>query len=79
MKGDSGGPVFDKKGKVVGMCLGGSTGRPKKLIGHESLGELYVSYITPMELLLKRIHDILGRDTSIVVPRLDELSEITME
>jgi hypothetical protein len=72
-EGDSGAPVMDSDGKVVGMCLGGTTGRPKTLVGHESLGDLWVSYVTPMGLILQRIFELTGKQPRVVVPDLDEL------
>ena len=66
--GDSGGMVVDISGYVVGMVLGGTSGWPKKLIGHEALGELFVTYITPFELVLKRIDVLTGKRSSLIVP-----------
>jgi len=34
---DSGGPVINTDGQVVGLVLGETTGSPVKLIGHEDL------------------------------------------
>lgn len=67
-RGDSGGVVVDTSGYVVGMVLGGTCGWPKKLVGHEALGELFVTYITPFQLVLKRIDVLTGKHSSLIVP-----------
>jgi hypothetical protein len=52
LRGDSGATVFNVDGEVVGMVLGGVLGRPRILVGHESLGEVYASYVTPITVIL---------------------------
>jgi hypothetical protein len=56
-RGDSGGPVLDMQNRLVGMVLGGTDGTPKLLVGHERLGLVHCTYITPMELLLVRVEE----------------------
>jgi Peptidase family S64 len=74
-QGDSGAPVVDKNGSVVGTILGGTYGKPKKLIGYESLGDVYAGYITPMDMILDRIKAITGKDATIVIADLDEVEK----
>lgn len=78
-KGDSGAPVVDKKGCIVGAVLGGTYGVPKKLIGYDNLGEVYASYITPIHLILERIKVITDKDATIVIPNLDEVERSGMK
>jgi hypothetical protein len=71
--GDSGAPVVDQAGRLVGIVLGGSSGEPIELIGHESLGRVHVSYISPIDLIIDRIREITGKIVHVDIPDLDRL------
>jgi Trypsin len=58
--GDSGGPVLDEDNRLVGMILGGTEGEPKVLEGHERLGRVFCSYVTPINLILQRVEAVTG-------------------
>ena len=74
--GDSGAVVFDMKGNGCGMVIGGSVGAGKKLIGHEALGMVRVSYIAPMLLVFERIKSVTGKCAQLKVVNLDELANV---
>jgi hypothetical protein len=74
-KGDSGAPVVDKAGRVVGIIIGGSTGAPIALKGHESLGLINVSYISPIDSILDRISQVTSKSLSIDTANLSELEQ----
>ena len=57
-RGDSGGPVLDLDNRLIGMVLGGTEGTPKLLKGHERLGEVLCSYITPIRFILERVQEV---------------------
>jgi hypothetical protein len=59
-RGDSGGPVLDQNNKLIGMISGGSDGSPTMLKGHERLGVVWCSYITPIDLILDRVERATG-------------------
>jgi len=72
-KGDSGAPVISNWGEVLGFILGGSDGRPLVLKGHEELSPVYVTYISPATMVMKRIAKKMG-DVEIIV---EDLSSVT--
>lgn len=78
-KGDSGAVTMNRVGECVGIVLGGTYGCPMKLEGHESLGELYVSYITPIELVMQRVQAMTGMDVKIDVPDLEKRAREDVE
>lgn len=77
--GDSGAMVLNSCGRIVGMVIGGSTGRPMTLQGHEHLGPLYISYVTPFTLLKNRIEQKVGKVVKIDVADFAELEEQGVE
>ena len=52
--GDSGGPVIDENGNIVGIVLGGMNAIPVVFDGQESLGPVIAAYITPIHVLKER-------------------------
>jgi|SRR5271154_7120919 len=73
IKGDSGAGVIDEEGRICGFVLGGKRGAPCLLKGHEALGPLYVSYITPFSAINQRIESITGREVIVDLVDLAEL------
>jgi hypothetical protein len=71
-RGDSGGPVLDMENKLLGMVLGGSDGTPAVLEGHERLGAVWCSYITPIQLILERVALVTGMRLEPILVDLDE-------
>jgi hypothetical protein len=59
-RGDSGAPVVDMENHLVGMVLGGTEGNAVNLVGHERLGLVHCTYITPMQFVLKRVEEATG-------------------
>jgi hypothetical protein len=55
------------------MVMGTTVGEPKEIMGHESLGQLMASYISPMPVITDRIKAVTGKDATVIVPNLDEL------
>jgi hypothetical protein len=72
-RGDSGGPVINTEGKVVGMILGGTNGTPVVLEGHEQLGNVVATYVTPVNLLKERIEHQVGETLLLDVVDVDKL------
>lgn len=72
-QGDSGAVVFNARGEAVAMVLGGSVGERKVLKGHESLGRVCCSYLTPLSLVFARIKRLTGKDVELVAVDLDTL------
>jgi hypothetical protein len=70
---DSGAPVVDQAGRVLGIVFGGSSGEPMELAGHESLGRVRVSYVSPIDLIVDRIHEVTGKTIIIDIPDLERL------
>lgn len=70
-EGDSGAAVVDKKGDLVGVILGGTSGKPIELEGHEDLGKVFVTYLTPAPLILQQIASIFGRKVTVELVDLD--------
>jgi len=58
--GDSGSAVFNSTGKLVGLVLGGTYGVPVKAIGHEALGEIHLTYMMPIDLIMERLQLLRG-------------------
>jgi len=46
MPGDSGAAVVDESGRLVGLILGGTEGKPTELVGYSPLVHIWVSYVT---------------------------------
>jgi hypothetical protein len=67
--GDSGAAVMGEDGFIVGMILGGTEGTPMKLEGHEALGPVWVTYITPIQAVVHQIEEAIGK--SITVDKMD--------
>jgi hypothetical protein len=44
-----------------------------ELIGHELLGRVQMSYISPIDLIIGRIHEVTGKTIVIDIPDLDPL------
>ena len=63
--GDSGAVAFDEWAKASGMVMGTTIGKRKDITGHESLGHLMVSYITPMSVITDRIKAVTGKDATV--------------
>jgi hypothetical protein len=73
--GDSGAPVVDPTGAVVGFVFAGCPGKPMELKGHEELEHVYVSYIASAKMVLEKISAGIGREIELVViPDLGEYS-----
>jgi hypothetical protein len=72
-QGDSGAVTFDERVQASGMVMGTTVGKPKEIMGHEPLGQLMVSYITPMPVITDRIKAVTGKDATVIVPNLVEL------
>jgi hypothetical protein len=72
-KGDSGAGVIDEEGRICGFVLGGTRGAPCHLKGHEALGPLYASYITPFSAIKQRIESTAGREVIVDLVDLAEL------
>ena len=72
-QGDSGAVAFDEWAQASGMVMGTTIGKRKEITGHESLGQLMVSYITPMSVITDRIKAVTGKDATVIVQNLDEL------
>ena len=66
--GDSGAPVVSRfASKVVGFILGGTYGHPIGLIGHENLGNVFVTIMSDASFVMERIASKLGRKIEFVV------------
>ena len=65
--GDSGGAVVNETGEVVGMILGGTYGFPKMMEGHEALGEVFFTYVTPWEFVAERVELLVGKYPNLLV------------
>jgi hypothetical protein len=72
-QGDSAAVAFDERAQASGMVMGTTIGKRKEITGHESLGHLMVSYITPMSVITDRIKAVTGKDATVIVQNLDEL------
>ena len=73
LKGDSGAGVVTTYGKICGLVLGGTFGVPVTLKGHESLGPVFASYITPFRAVRERLEEVSGRRVVVDVVDLDAL------
>ena len=62
---DSGAAVVNRMGDLVGVVLGGVSGKPIELKGHENLGKIYVTYVTPAPFVLQQIEKVFGREVSV--------------
>ena len=76
VEGDSGAPVVNRVGNLVGVVLGGVCGKPLELHGHDELGKVYVTYITPAPFLIHRIGQVFGRTVSVERVDLDGIPGI---
>ena len=78
--GDSGAPVVDHTGAVVGFVFAGCPGMPMALDGHEELGPVYVSYIESAKMVFDRISSGFGEEVELaVVPNLESIANIVLE
>jgi hypothetical protein len=75
-KGDSGAPVISQFGQVIGFILGESDGAPMILTGHENLGPVFVSCISPANLIMERIAKKLDAIVEVVVEDIDEIPDM---
>jgi hypothetical protein len=66
-KGDSGAPVVNDGGEVVGLVLGGTDGTPMMLKGHEELGPVCVTYISSAQMVMQRIAEAFGEEVILQV------------
>lgn len=66
-KGDSGAPVVNDGGEVVGFVLGGTDGTPMMLKGHEELGPVCVTYVSSAQMVMQRIAEAFGKDVILQV------------
>jgi len=57
--------VVNRVGDLVGIVLGGVSGKPIELEGHEELGPVYVTYITSAPFFLQRIERVFGRSVNV--------------
>jgi len=73
---DSGAPVVNRVGNLIGVVLGGVCGKPLELPAHDELGKVYVTYITPAPFLIQRIGQVFGRTVSVEVVDLDGIPGI---
>lgn len=78
-EGDSGAAVVNRKGDLVGVVLGGTGGKPIELEGHEDLGKVFVSYLTPAPLIVKQIASIVGRKVTVELVDLDGVPGIVKD
>ena len=77
--GDLGAPVFDIKGRVCGMVIGGSDEGGKELTGTRYTERVWVSYVSPMQLLMERIKIVTGRDVEVVVADLSKFEGVVQD
>ena len=56
---------MNRVGNLVGIVLGGVSGKPIELEGHEELGPVYVTYITSAPFLLQRIERVFRRSLTL--------------
>jgi hypothetical protein len=78
--GDSGAPVVDPAGGLVGFVFGGCGGAPMELQGHDELGHVYVSYIESARMVFERLSAAFGQEVELdVVADLESLPNIVLE
>lgn len=65
--GDSGGPVINTAGNLVGFILGGTNGNAKLLKGHENLGPVFATYISPSDFVFERVQALMGGEIELLV------------
>jgi len=75
LKGDSGAGVFDEEGRICGFVLGGTRGEAVGREGHEHLGLVFASYITPFSVIKERVESVTGRTVVIDIMNLQPLKE----
>jgi hypothetical protein len=62
-------------GMAVGMVVGGTVGNPKVIKGHESLGPIFLHYISQLMPILERIALSTGKEPRIDIPDLNALEK----
>ena len=73
--GESGAPVIDEANRIVGMLLGSLRGEPLLLEGHEQVDSVHVSFVTPMEFVVRRIEGVTGKKVSVDVVDVQKLKD----
>lgn len=73
--GESGAPVIDEGNRVVGMLLGSLRGEPVLVEGHEQVDSLHVSFVTPIEFIIRRIESVMGMKVSVDVVDVQKLKD----
>jgi hypothetical protein len=73
--GESGAPVIDEANRIVGMLLGSLRGEPLLLEGHEQVDSVHVSFVTPMEFVIRRIESVTGMNVFVDVADVQKLKD----
>ena len=92
LPGDSGSVVFDLGAAACGMVIAGSDDEGTILIhngsdvgadeegdleiGHRYIDPVWVSYVTPMELILERIRSVTGKRAELIIVDLDSAGDV---
>lgn len=63
----------------MGIVIGGTEAEPLLLEGHEHLGKVYASYITPINLITGRIESLTGKRVLVDIIDLDKLKSEEVE
>jgi hypothetical protein len=79
LKRDRGAGVITAYGKICGLVMGGTLGKPVLLKGQEALGPVYASYITPFRAVRECLERVSGRRVVIDVVDVDALERDGIE